>query len=350
MRSNLARFGRVVGAAWIALLAAVAGGSGRADAIAQGESVQDGRYGFAVKIADLGIPVLGGGTRDSSCSGGLISPRWVLTAGHCFRDAHDVRVSRPVARTTTATVGRANLDGGGGHDVPVVAVRQNLTVDVALAELETAITDVRPMRVGRSAPRVGQRVRLTGYGLTTARATTGPDRLRTGMFQVVSVAKTEIGMSGVRPARNTSACPHDSGGPYFTESKDGTAIVVGVVSHGPDCPHTGADQASRIDSIATWIASVIGADAAASPSPSASSTPAPSIVASPRIGSPRVAGPRVAGPTASPIPWAGAGAVGAVLILLTPFLWRRTARRGRGSHRHGANGRPPATPPIRNLS
>jgi hypothetical protein len=175
--------------------------------------------------------------------------------------------------------------------------------------------------------------------LTTAAATKGPDRLRTGTFQVVSVAKTEIGMAGVRPAKNTSACPHDSGGPYFTESKDGLAVVVGVVSHGPDCPHTGADQASRIDSIAAWIGSVIATDASAAPSPSPSSAPtsAPSIVAGPSV-----AGPSVAGPAASWVPWAAAGAV---LVLLTTSLWWRTARRRRGSHRRRA----PTTPPIRNL-
>jgi len=331
-----ARVFRAVVAAWIALLTAVAGGAGRADAVAQGESVPDGRYPFAVKITDLGIPVLGGGTRDSSCSGGLISPHWVLTAGHCFRDAHNVRVSRVVARTTIATVGRADLSGSGGHDIKVVAVRQNRTVDVALAKLDTAVTDVTPMRVGRSAPKIGQRVRLTGYGLTAAGATKLPKRLRTGAFRVVSVAKAEIGMSGVQPAKNTSPCPHDSGGPYFIEGKDDTVTVVGVVSHGPDCPHTGADQASRIDSVASWIESIIGADVSASPSPN----PKPSPTLTPSA----VAAPNVVRAAGFSVPWAGAGVGAAALILLTAGLWRVGGRRGRGVHRHRATPRTRAAP------
>jgi hypothetical protein len=332
--------GRAVVAAWIALLSTVAGGAGRADAVAHGESVPDGKYAFAVKITDLGIPVLGGGTRDSYCSGGLISPHWVLTAGHCFRDAHDARVSRPVARRTIATVGRADLDSRGGHDVRVIAVRQNRTVDVALAELDTAISDVAPMRVGRAAPRVGQRVRLTGYGFTTAKATKGPHRLRTGTFRVVSVARTTIGMSGVRPARNTSPCLHDSGGPYFAEGKDGTATVVGVVSHGPDCPHTGADQVSRLDTIASWIRSVIGTDSSPSPSPSARPSPIPALTPA------TAAAPNVVGPAAFPFPRVGAGAVAAALMVLTVGLWRRTGRRGGGAHRRRATRRTRETRPI----
>ncbi|GIF14265.1 S1 family peptidase [Actinoplanes teichomyceticus] len=268
---------RAVGAC-LAALAVVLLGATPANAIADGLAVPDGRYGFAVKLTGVDIPVAGGGTRDSSCSGGLVSPHWVLTAGHCFRDTRGNRVARPVARRTVATVGRAALGGSGGHDVRVVAVRQHGSVDVALARLDRAVTDVRPMRVSRVAPKLGARVRLVGYGLIRATARRTPDRLRTGLFRVTSVTRTEIGMSGVEPARTTSACEHDSGGPYFTAGPNGTATVVGVVSHGPDCPHTGADQAGRIDTVAAWITSVIGSDAApagARPAPPAAATHAP---------------------------------------------------------------------------
>ena len=59
--------------------------------------------------------------------------------------------------------------------------------------------------------------------------------------------------SGARPAGDTSACPHDSGGPYFREGKDGTATLLAVVSTGPLCPHPGADSAARTDQLAGWI-------------------------------------------------------------------------------------------------
>ncbi|MEV4636325.1 trypsin-like serine protease [Actinoplanes sp. NPDC049548] len=254
-----------------------------AHAVANGETVDDGEYTFAVKLTMTGIPTAEGGRRNSSCSGGLISPRWVLTAGHCFRDENDKHVSRPVARRTTATVGRADLRGDAGHVATVIAVRQSDTADVALAQLDRPITDIAPLRLNRTKPRVGDKVRLAGFGLLDGNATQEPTRMRTGRFRITSVRQDVVGLAGTAPRADTSPCPHDSGGPYFSEQKDGSAVVVAVVSHGPTCPHTGADLGGRIDTIARWITSVVGKDLKPSPSarPSKQGTPSAEAVAEP---------------------------------------------------------------------
>jgi hypothetical protein len=54
-----------------AVTALLIGAGGPAGAVAHGTAVPDGKYGFAVKLSNYGIPVAGGGKRDSSCSGGL---------------------------------------------------------------------------------------------------------------------------------------------------------------------------------------------------------------------------------------------------------------------------------------
>lgn len=298
-----------------------------AHAIAHGEDVPDGTYKFAVKLTDIGIPTADGGKRNSSCSGGLISPHWVLTAGHCFKDENDKRVSRPVADKTIATIGRADLSGKAGVSANVVEVRQHGTADVALARLDKAITSITPLKLGRTKPTDGLKLRLAGFGLTSGTAKKTTEQLQTGQFKVTAKSKLEMSIIGTSPRSDTSACPHDSGGPYFTGS--GTtaspAVVVGVVSRGPRCPHTGADTASRVDAIAPWILSVVGRDLKPPPKPP-TKKPSDQTAAAAR------AAQKPAAHVNEPVPavlWLAALPI--VLLIGGLVVW--TAKPRRGTHR-----------------
>ncbi|WP_436534719.1 S1 family peptidase [Actinoplanes sp. HUAS TT8] len=231
----------------------VLAGAEPAYAIAYGEDAPDGDYAFSVKLVMSGIPTEDHGYRDSWCSGALIAPKWVITAGHCFRDAEGKRVSRTVAMETTAIVGRTGLGDGGGHEVRVVGARQSDTADVALAELAEPVTDVKLLRVATTAPAPGEKVRLTGFGLSGTGSST-PDRLQTGSFVIDRVGDAVLEISGRSPQRATSACEHDSGGPYFRESPP---VLVAVVSNGPTCPHEGPDLSARTDNLSGWIIATI---------------------------------------------------------------------------------------------
>ncbi|SNY30278.1 S1 family peptidase [Paractinoplanes atraurantiacus] len=229
-----------------------------AAAIAYGENARDGAYPFAVLLTMKGLPTTDGGSRDSSCSGALIAERWVITAGHCFRDANGKRVSRPVADETIATIGRIKVNGKGGHEVRVVEVRQSDTHDVALAELASPVTGITPLRLATTAPAPGETVRLTGFGLTTRDGEYVPvSRLQTGRFRIDHVGDSLLETTGVAPHDETSPCPHDSGGPYFQERKGQAPVLVAVVSSGPGCPHAGPDHSARVDNINGWITTTI---------------------------------------------------------------------------------------------
>ena len=92
-----------VAVAIAAVLTAAVLGATPASAVADGTLASPGQYPFAVKLTMTHIPRPDGTFYDSACSAGLISPTWIITAGHCFHDVNHVPVSGPVPYPTTAT-------------------------------------------------------------------------------------------------------------------------------------------------------------------------------------------------------------------------------------------------------
>jgi secreted trypsin-like serine protease len=231
--------------------------AGQASAVAHGDVVPEGSYRFAVKLTMTGIPKPDGTKRNSACSGALISSQWIITAGHCFRDANNVRVERPVADLTTAYIGRADLDGTNGVERTIVAVRQFAGGDISIAKLDKPVRGIRPISLPHSAPDVGQVVRLAGFGSETGTNPVPSTKLRTGQMTVTTINSNWIGVKALGPQSDTSACPYDSGAPYFIEGDYGRVTLVSLDSDGPSCPHALEETTSRVDIATDWIRTAI---------------------------------------------------------------------------------------------
>jgi secreted trypsin-like serine protease len=223
-----------------------------AGAVANGSPVPEGRYRFAVQLTMTGIPKPDGTRYDSACSAALLSPWWIITAGHCFHDSRRGPVSGAVPYETTATIGRADLAHRTGHVARVVSVRQAPGGDIAMARLDRPVHDGLPLRVAETAPRAGDVLRITGWGKLAATDPAPSGRLRTGQVKVSSVAPATIGVKGYRPAPDTSACEYDSGAPYFAESGR-RPVLVSVESTGAACPHDREETATRVDPLHDWV-------------------------------------------------------------------------------------------------
>jgi hypothetical protein len=246
----------VVAGVSLALFAAV--GIPTSWAISGGEDAQDGAFPFAVLLSMPQIPEPDVTTRASACSGVLIAAEWVASAGHCFHDATaaKTRVSGAPRYAAIATIGRATISGQGGAAVEVVDVRQHPTVDFALLRLASPVTDVAPIKLNTQPPIVGETVRMTGWGTSNSSTALNqrPDRLQTGIWVVDGLTAGTVLMRGRAPATTTSACPFDSGAPYFTEGPGGPLLVATEIA-GPACPHAGQETTARIDTMLAWIAS-----------------------------------------------------------------------------------------------
>ncbi len=209
-----------------------------AHAVSGGSPAADGTYRFAAQIEAGGV----------SCSGVLVAPQWVATAATCFP-------SGLPSEPATATVGRTDLAGTGGHVVAITGLYPRWDRNFALAKLATAITDIPPIAVATTPPAAGDVLRVAGYGRTATEWV--PDRLHTATFTVQAVKDTTLDIAGT----DASTCKGDSGGPAFREA-GGTVELVALNSsswqrgcYGETETRNGAVE-TRLDGLTDWFVTV----------------------------------------------------------------------------------------------
>lgn len=209
---------------------------------------------FNAKLTSQNIPVAGGGLRNGACSGSLVAPQWVVTAGHCFHDVNDTRISGPPPYTMTVTVGKLKDSDPGGFTTQVIDVRQSPVNDLAVAKLSAPINGIVPVELPAAPPALGETVQFAGWGSLSATVLGPSDHLKRGQFTVARIREytLEAEPVGVRTVEN-GPCPEDSGGPFFISTDDRTATLVAIVNTGPPCPQPGRETIARVDVVADWI-------------------------------------------------------------------------------------------------
>jgi secreted trypsin-like serine protease len=224
--------------------------------IVGGGNVPRGRWPDAVAVL----------LQDGLCTGTLIAPDVVVTAGHCIEavprevviDSIDYR--RAGGERIRVAWARAYPDWYRRYDVGVIVLaRPAQTSPRLITSACTAREHLVP----------GEVVDVVGFGVATPDVSDTNTALRQASVAITdptctldpaceaSIAPHGEFMAG---GRGADSCFGDSGGPVYAETDQGHALL-GVVSRGlalPAAPCGGGGVYVRIDKVTSWIQSVTG--------------------------------------------------------------------------------------------
>jgi trypsin len=218
----------------------------------------------------------GGGLVTYTCTGSLVAPQYVLTAGHCAFDesgaplaASDYLISIGISDVGMVPI-QTGLHVTAIHVYPTFDP-DTLQGDAALLTLATPqpLTSVIPLATSANAAlyAAGQPVTIMGWGVTSNDPNAGASEFLQSGTVAVQANSTCYANSGVlsfhpgfdmcvaAPGFAPSTCHGDSGGPLVAAGP----IEIGIVSYGTSgtCG-LGPDFFTRASSVQSWVASVIG--------------------------------------------------------------------------------------------
>lgn len=226
--------------------------------------IRSGRIAYGDKVSDGQFPtVIWLRLGDSICTGTLIAPKAVLTAGHCVRDDNGDWIDMS---DVEVNYGSEYYDYTDAYTIDLMVSPkydgETLYGDLALLRLKERI-DADFIPLASSSTRLTPQVDVVGRGemedgkfpdvmMYTQVSTMTEEECNDYHDQIIGDLPPK-GMLcfGLDSNPSTQSCGGDSGGPYFTTGNN--PVQVGIVSYGPDIECGSIDDNLEVaTSVAYW--------------------------------------------------------------------------------------------------
>jgi secreted trypsin-like serine protease len=230
-------------------------------------------------------------TAGYACTGTVVAPRVVLTAGHCVEDIESSSIVEPgkIAVATGVSnlikIPKANIS-----EVVQVLANPNfdptkLQGDAGLLILAAPVA-APPIALATSADATlydpGDELTIAGWGIDDRNTGHAPNQLQAATVPVEEAGRCKRGTRRFypffdpthqvctldSPGFKVTSCHGDSGGPAIALRPEGTPVEIGVTSLGDgSCNPSSPAVFTRVDQIDSWVQSWINAVELGAPAP-----------------------------------------------------------------------------------